>query len=94
MTIVRPSQTYDQSLPVAIGGGAFYTLADRLKKGRPIIVHGDGASLWAVTHAEDFGRGLLGLVGNWKAIGHAFHITSDEVLTWEQIYQTSPRDWV
>jgi nucleoside-diphosphate-sugar epimerase len=88
VTIVRPSQTYDQNLPVAIGGGAFYTLADRLKKGRPIIVHGDGASLWVVTHADDFGRGFLGLVGNWKAIGHAFHITSDEVLTWEQIYQT------
>jgi len=56
-----------------------------LKKGRPIIVHGDGTSLWVVTHAEDFGRGFLGLVGNWKAIGHAFHITSDEVLTWDQI---------
>ena len=88
VTIVRPSHTYDLNLPVAIGGGAFYTVADRLKKGRPIIVHGDGASLWVVTHAEDFGRGLLGLVGNWKAIGHAFHITSDEVVTWEQIYQT------
>src|SRR6266850_2477876 len=88
MTIVRPSQTYDQNFPVAIGGGAYYTLADRLKKGRPIIVHGDGTSLWVVTHAEDFGRGFLGLVGNWKVIGHAFHITSDEVLTWEQIYQT------
>lgn len=88
VTIVRPSQTYDQNFPVAIAGGASYTLADRLKKGRPIIVHGDGTSLWVVTHAEDFGRGFLGLVGNWKAIGHAFHITSDEVLTWEQIYQT------
>jgi nucleoside-diphosphate-sugar epimerase len=88
VTIVRPSQTYDQNFPVAIGGGAFYTLADRLKKGRPIIVHGDGASLWVVTHADDFGRGFLGLVGNSNAIGNAFHIASDEVLTWEQIYQT------
>lgn len=88
VTIVRPSQTYDLNLPVAIGGGGYYTLAERLKKGRPIIVHGDGTSLWVVTHAEDFGRGFLGLVGNWSAIGHAFHITSDEVLTWEQIYQT------
>jgi len=87
VTIVRPSHTYDQNLPVAIGGGA-YTLVDRLKKGRPIIVHGDGTSLWVVTHAEDFGRGFIGLVGNWDAIGHAFHITSDEVLTWNQIYQT------
>jgi len=88
VTIVRPSHTYDLNLPVAIGGGAFYTVADRLKKGRPIIVHGDGTSLWVVTHAEDFARGFLELVGNCKAIGHAFHITSDEVLTWDQIYQT------
>lgn len=88
VTIVRPSQTYDQNFPVAIGGGVYYTLAQRLKQGRPIIVHGDGTSLWVVTHAEDFSRGFLGLVGNRKAIGHAFHITSDEVLTWEQIYQT------
>jgi nucleoside-diphosphate-sugar epimerase len=59
-----------------------------LKRGAPIIVHGDGSSLWVVTHAEDFGRGLVGLLGNALAIGHAFHITSDEVLTWNQIYQT------
>jgi nucleoside-diphosphate-sugar epimerase len=51
-------------------------------------VHGDGSSLWVVTHAEDFGRGFLGLLGNWRALGHAFHITADEVLTWDQIYQT------
>jgi nucleoside-diphosphate-sugar epimerase len=63
-------------------------LADRLKKGLPIIVHGDGSSLWVVTHADDFGRGFLGLLGNGRALGHAFHITSDEVLTWDQIYQT------
>jgi nucleoside-diphosphate-sugar epimerase len=59
-----------------------------LKRGRPIIVHGDGSSLWVVTHAADFGRGLLGLLGNERALGQAFHITSDEVLTWNQIYQT------
>jgi nucleoside-diphosphate-sugar epimerase len=87
-TIVRPSLTYDPNFPIAIGGWGCYTLADRLKKGRPIIVHGDGASLWVVTHAEDFGRGFLGLLGNGQAVGHAFHITSDEVLTWNQIYQT------
>jgi len=86
MTIVRPSLTYDPQLPIALGGWGCYTLCDRLKKGRPIIVHGDGSSLWVVTHAEDFGRGLLGLFGNPAAIGHAFHITSDEVLTWNQIY--------
>jgi nucleoside-diphosphate-sugar epimerase len=88
VTIVRPSLTYDHQLPIAIGGWGCYTLADRLKRGAPIIVHGDGSSLWVVTHAEDFGRGLVGLLGNALAIGHAFHITSDEVLTWNQIYQT------
>ena len=87
-TIVRPSLTYDPQLPIAIGGWGCYTLADRLKKGLPIIVHGDGSSLWVVTHAEDFAKGFLGLVGNSHAIGHAFHITSDEVLTWNQLYQT------
>ena len=88
ITIVRPSLTYDFNFPIAIGGWGCYTLADRMKKGLPIIVHGDGSSLWVVTHAEDFGRGFLGLVGNTQAIGHSFHITSDEVLTWNQIYET------
>ncbi len=88
VTIVRPSLTYDTNFPIAIGGWGCYTLADRLKKGKPIIVHGDGSSLWVVTHAEDFGRGFLGLVGSDQALGHAFHITSDEVLTWDQIYMT------
>jgi nucleoside-diphosphate-sugar epimerase len=87
-TIVRPSHTYETNFPLAIGGGGSYTLADRLKKGRPIIVHGDGTALWVVTHAEDFGRGFMGLLGNHEAIGQAFHITSDEVQTWEQIYRT------
>jgi len=88
VTIVRPSLTYDPNFPIALGGWGCYTLADRLMRGRPIIVHGDGSSLWVVTHAEDFGRGFLGLLGNGRALGHAFHITSDEVLTWDQIYQT------
>ena len=89
VTIVRPSLTYgDANFPIALGGWGCYTLADRLKKGRPIIVHGDGSSLWFVTHAEDFARGFLGLVGNTQAMGEAFHITSDEVLTWNQIYET------
>lgn len=88
VTIVRPSLTYDPNFPIAIGGWGCYTLADRLKNGRSIIIHGDGSSLWVVTHAEDFGRGFLGLVGNPQAIGHAFHITSDELLNWNQIYQT------
>lgn len=87
ITIVRPSYTYDHYIPVAIGGFGDYTLASRLIRGKPIIVHGDGTTLWVMTHAEDFGRGFLGLLGNRKAIGQAFHITSDEVLTWNQIYQ-------
>jgi nucleoside-diphosphate-sugar epimerase len=86
VTIVRPSLTYDPQLPIALGGWGCYTFIDRLKRGRPIIVHGDGSSLWVVTHAEDFGRGFLGLLGNDQAVGHAFHITTDEVLTWNQIY--------
>jgi len=86
-TIVRPSMTYDSNLPIAVGGWGSYTLADRLMKGLPIIVHGDGSSLWVVTHADDFAQGLLGLLGNERALGEAFHITSDEVLTWNQIYQ-------
>jgi nucleoside-diphosphate-sugar epimerase len=85
-TIVRPSMTYDRNLPIAVGGWGTYTLADRLMRGLPIIVHGDGSSLWVVTHAEDFARGLLGLLGNERAVGEAFHITTDEVLTWNQIY--------
>jgi nucleoside-diphosphate-sugar epimerase len=59
-----------------------------MKKGKPVIVHGDGTSLWTVTHAEDFAKGFVGLLGHQQAIGHAFHITSDESLTWNQIYQT------
>ena len=87
VTIVRPSMTYDLNLPIAVGGWGTYTLADRLLKGLPIIVHGDGSSLWVVTHADDLARGLLGLLGNERALGEAFHITSDEVLTWNQIYR-------
>ncbi len=88
VTIVRPSLTYDPNLPIAIGGWGCYTLPDRLLNSREIIVHGDGSSLQVVTHAEDFGRGFLGLLGEPKALGDAFHITTDEVLTWNQIYHT------
>jgi nucleoside-diphosphate-sugar epimerase len=87
-TIVRPSLTYDTVLPIAIGGWGCATLLDRLKAGRPIIVHGDGTSLWTVTHADDFAKGFVPLLGHPQAIGQSFHITSDQSLTWNQIYET------
>jgi nucleoside-diphosphate-sugar epimerase len=87
VTIVRPSLTYDTVIPVPIGGWTEYTIVDRIRAGRRIIVHGDGSSLWTITHADDFAEGFLGLLGHQQAIGHAFHITSDEVLTWDQIHQ-------
>lgn len=88
ITIVRPSLTYDTHFPIAIGGWGCYTLADRLLKGQKIIVHGDGSSVWPVTHSEDFAKGFVGLLGHPQAIGQDFHITSDELLTWNQIYTT------
>ena len=88
VTIVRPSYTYDNVIPIAIGGFKEYTTADRILKGKEIIVHGDGTSLWALTHADDFAVGFVGLLGLLKAVGHAFQITSDEILTWNTIYQT------
>ena len=87
ITIVRPSLTYDTVIPIAIGGFDTYTTADRILKGKEIIIHGDGTSLWTVTHSEDFAKGLVGLLGLTQAIGHAFHITSDEILTWNMIYK-------
>jgi nucleoside-diphosphate-sugar epimerase len=85
-TIVRPSHTYDTVIPVPIGGWTEYTIVDRLKAGRKIIIHDAGTSLWTMTHAEDFAKGFVGLLGLESAIGEDFHITSDEVLTWNQIY--------
>lgn len=86
ITIVRPSHTYDTVIPTAVGGWDDYTLIDRMIRGEKVIVHGDGTSLWTLTHAEDFAKGFVGLLGNPTAIGHAFHITSDEALTWDRIY--------
>ncbi len=88
MVIVRPSLTYATVWPIAIGGWDDFTLVARMRRGGEAIVHGDGSSLWTVTHAEDFAKGFCGLLGNTAALGHAFHITSDEVLTWDQIYAT------
>lgn len=84
ITIVRPSHTYDKSY-IPLEGG--YTAIDRMRKGKEVIVHGDGASLWTLTHNEDFARGFLGLLGNSHAIGETFHITSDEWLSWNQIVE-------
>jgi len=87
ITIVRPSLTYDTVIPIAIGGFKEYTTADRILKGKQIIIHGDGTSLWTVTHSDDFAKGFVGLLGLEKAIGEAFHITSDEILNWNSIYK-------
>ncbi len=88
VTIVRPSLTYGPSqIPFCVGSWAYpWTIIDRMLRGRKIIVPGDGTSLWVVTWNADFAVGLLGLLGQSKAIGEAFNITSDEVLTWDQIY--------
>lgn len=88
VTIVRPSHTYDTIIPVAVGSGNDYTIPDRMEKGKKIIAHGDGTSLWTLTHSEDFAKAFIGLLAHQQAIGHAFHITSDEILNWNQIYET------
>ncbi len=84
MTIVRPSHTYDKTLLPFQNG---WTVIDRMRKGKPVVVHGDGTSLWVMTHHRDFAKAFVGLLGNPKALGEAFHITSDEVLTWDQIFR-------
>lgn len=88
VTIIRPSLTYGNSqIPVAIGSWTKpYTIVDRMRRGAKILVPGDGTSLWTLTHNTDFARGLVPLFGCAEAIGEAFHITSDEALTWNQIY--------
>jgi len=85
--IIRPSHTYDMVIPTALGGWTNYNVVHRMKAGKPIPVHGDGTSLWVLTHAEDFAKAFVGLLGKPAAVGHAFHITSDEVLSWDQIYR-------
>lgn len=82
ITIVRPSHTYDQTLLPMDGR---YTVIDRMRKGLPTIVHGDGTSLWTMTHHSDFAKGFVPLLGNPHALGENFHITSDESITWNQI---------
>ncbi len=83
ITVVRPSHTYDATLLPFHGG---YTNIARMRQGKPVVVHGDGTSLWTLTHHADFAVGLVGLLGNPHAIGDTFQITSDEWLSWNQIY--------
>lgn len=85
-TIVRPSHTYSPHWIPNPVSSADYTMAARLEAGKPVFVHGDGQGLWTLTAASDFAVGLAGLVGNHAALGETFHITSDEVLTWNQIH--------
>lgn len=88
MTVVRPSHTYNNdNFPVAVRGKqrSWQTLL-RIRAGKPVVIPGDGTSLWTVTHADDFAVGFVGLMGNPAAVGNAFHITSDDVLTWNGIY--------
>lgn len=90
VTIVRPSHTYDnRNVPLGVHGanGSFQVIR-RMLEGKPVIVHGDGTSLWTMTYNEDFAKGYVGLMANKHAIGEAFQITGDETLTWNQIYQT------
>jgi nucleoside-diphosphate-sugar epimerase len=92
-TIIRPSLTYGPS-QIPLCGASWqhpYTVIDRMKRGQKIIVPGDGTSLWTLTWNGDFAKGLVGLLGRAEAVGEAFHITTDEVLTWNQIYQEAGR---
>jgi len=82
-TIVRPSHTYDRTLLPPHGK---WTVIDRMRRGKKVVVHGDGSSIWTLTHHRDFAKGLVGLLGRADAVGESFHITSDEWLTWDRIH--------
>lgn len=90
VTIVRPSHTYDErSIPLGVHGNkGFYQVIKRMQQGKQVLIQGDGSSLWHLTFNSDFADGYIGLMGNSHALGEAFQITGDEVLTWNQIYQT------
>ena len=89
ITIVRPSHTYGNfDVPVAVHGkNGSFSVIDRIRKGKKVIIHGDGTSLWTLTHNSDFAKAFVGLMGNSHAIGETVQITSDESLTWNQIYE-------
>jgi len=90
ITIVRPSHTYDdRSIPLGVhGNNGSWQVAKRMLEGKPVIIQGDGTSLWAMTHNSDFARAFIGLMGNIHAIGEAVQITSDETVTWNQVYRS------
>ena len=90
VTIIRPSHTYDdRSVPLGVhGDNGSWQVLKRMLDGKPVIIHGDGTSQWTLTHNTDFAKGFIGLMGNPHALGNAFTLTSDETLTWNQIYQT------
>ena len=90
VTIIRPSHTYDKrNVPMGVHGNkGSYQVIKRMLEGKPVIMHGDGTSLWHMTFNEDFAKGFIGLMGNKHAIGEAFQITNDETLTWNQIYKS------
>ncbi len=89
ITIVRPSHTYDErSVPLGVHGkNGSWQVIKRMLENKPVIIHGDGTSLWTFTHNSDFAKGFIGLMGNPHAIGETFHITSGESVTWNQAYQ-------
>ena len=89
VTIIRPSHTYnEETIPVGVHGEfGSWQVAKRMLEGKQVIIHGDGTSLWTLTHSSDFAKGFVGLMGNIRAIGEAVQITSDESLTWNQIYE-------
>lgn len=89
VTIIRPSHTYDErSIPLGVHGkNGSWQVAKRMLEGKPVIIHGDGTSLWTMTHNSDFAKAFVGLMANPHAIGEAFQITCDETLTWNQVYK-------
>jgi Nucleoside-diphosphate-sugar epimerases len=88
VTVVRPSQTYShEKFPLSVKGRSYWSVFDRILKGKPVIVHGDGSSTWVSMHSDDFARFFVPLVGNTTTFGEIYHITSDEILTWNMIYR-------
>lgn len=85
VTVVRPSHTYDRTTVPILGG---WTVVERMRRGRPVIVHGDGTSLWTLMHSADFARAFVPLLGNSHTLGESVHITSDDILTWDQIHRS------